>query len=618
MCGIVGIWNRDGAPVDAGLLERLRDRLAHRGPDGAGLHLDDGLGLGHRRLAVLDPRAGVQPMHSPDGQAVIVYNGEVYNYRELRKELGALGHRFGTDCDTEVVLAAYREWGLESLRRLNGMFAFAIWDATAQRLVLARDRLGIKPLFVHEHAGGLAFASEPKALLGLPGLDTSWDEQALHDYFHFLYVPSPRTAWRAIRQLEPGSLLVADEHGVRRERYWELEPDPASAGALDELEALLRDAVSLRTVSDVPLGAFLSGGIDSGLVVAYLADALGPGVNTFTVFDPEVPYYDERKRARLVAERFETIHRELVAASEVESLAALIPTTFDQPFADSGALPNLVVCREGRRFVTVALSGLGGDEISGGYVRYLGASIGPALRWVPPWAGRALAAVLDRLPEGAGLAADRVKRFARLTGLEEAALYAGLVGAGGRLPRSLLADDFARRVDRGAPVARIERLLARGAELGLDRLNRLLYADLHSYLVDDLLPLADRTSMRVGLEVRVPFLDHRVVSRALAIPGREKVRGRRLKLPLRTLAARHLPAEVLTGPKRGFSVPMAAWLRGPLHDEMDRVVVEVAPATGVLDRDALRQAWRAHASGRASHESILWATLVFARWAEAG
>ncbi len=620
MCGIVGVLERDpGAPADPTLVDRLRDTLTHRGPDGRGSHCDGPVGLGQTRLAVIDVPGGRQPWIDPESGAALVYNGEVYNFRALRDELERAGRRFQSDSDTEVVMAAYLAWGDDFLERLNGMFALALWDARERRLLLARDRLGIKPLFVATSARRLAFASEPKALLALPDLDRAWDEQALHDYFHFRYVPGPRTAFRAIRQLPPGQRLVAEADGqLQQSSWWSLAPEPAASGeAIEVFAGLLRDAVSLRTVSDVPLGAFLSGGIDSGLVVAFLAAALEEPVKTFTVYDPEVPYYDERDRARQVATRFATDHRELVAATEVEPLLAQLLPTFDQPFADSGALPNLVICREGRKLVTVALSGLGGDELAAGYVRYLGAAWGRVLSGLPAASGRLLRVLADVLPEGRGLAADRAKRFARLAGLPEPALYTRMLGAGTRLDRPYLAPAFARRVDPDGPLDRIESLFAEADGLGLDRVNRLLYTDLSTYIPDDLLTLADRTSMRFGLEVRVPFLDHRLVAHALTIPGREKVRGRRLKLLLRRLAERWLPHEVVHGPKRGFSVPMADWLRGPLAPAVERAVETVGPETGILDRDALRSAWAAHRSGRASHEDLLWAVLVFTRWAEA-
>ena len=619
MCGIAGYLNLDPQqPVDPTIVERMRDRIAHRGPDGEGLFASGPVGLGHRRLSVIDLEGGRQPMLSADGSKAIVYNGEVYNFRELRSELSRRGRTFRTRSDTEVVLAMYEEHGCDFAARLDGMFAIAIWDEERSRLVLVRDRLGIKPLYVHETHERLAFASEIKALLEVPKIDTSWDRQALHDYFHFLYVPSPRTAYRSIRQLPPGTVLVAENREVREERFWELEPGElsTSSDSLGDLTHLLQESVAARMVADVPVGCFLSGGIDSGMVAAFMSRANPDPVRSFTVFDPEIPFYDERERARLVAERYGTDHRELVAATEVEALSDLVVPTFDEPFADSGALPNLIVCREGRKHVTVALSGLGGDEIGGGYSRYLGMQVNRALGRVPRLISRLLGRAVDLLPEGRGLALDRAKRFARLLGLEEAEAYTRLVSSGLRLRRPVIAEQLRSDVDPSSPLEEIGACLERARALGCDPLNRLLYTDLVTYVPNDLLVLADRTSMRAGLEVRVPFLDHRLVERALAIPGGEKIRGSELKAGLRRLAGSWLPAEVVTGPKRGFSVPMADWLRGPLRDAMTRAVEVTAPETGLLDRDALREAWRAHAGGNENHEEILWATLVFARWAE--
>lgn len=619
MCGIAGLLNHDpGAPADGTLTDRMRELLAHRGPDGFGTYRAGPVALAHRRLAVIDVEGGVQPLLADDRPVAMVYNGEVYNFRELRKELAEAGHAFHTDCDTEVVLAAYLQWGSDFARRLNGMFALAIWDGGRNRLLLARDRLGIKPLYLLESPRRFAFASEIKALRALPEFDSTWDEQSIHDYFHFRYVPGPRTAYRAVRQVPPGCLVILENGTAREERYWELRPGHATSGdeALAALEAGLQDAVALRTVSDVPIGAFLSGGIDSGLVVAFMSEALGSGVNTFTVFDPQVPRYDERALARKVADRYHTHHRELVVASESRQLLPDIAPTFDQPFADSGAFPNLVVCREGRRLVTVALSGLGGDELAAGYTRYAGAQLGARLTWVPRGPARWLAHLADRLPEDRGLAANRIKRFSRLLGLDPVSLYTGLLGTAMPAGDDVFRREFAERVDRQSPLRSIAAHFERADELGLDSVNRLLYTDLLTYIPDDLLVLADRTSMRVGLEVRVPFLDHRLVEAALAMPGRDKLRGRRLKQNLRQLARRRLPPELIDAPKRGFSVPMAEWLRGPLAAEMTRAVDEIAPATGVLERSALRRAWEAHQAGRANHEELLWSTLMFSLWAE--
>jgi asparagine synthase (glutamine-hydrolysing) len=620
MCGIAGVLNLDGRPA-AGAAEvgPLADALAHRGPDDAGLHVDGPVALGHRRLSILDLEGGHQPMLSADGRRAIVYNGEVYNFRELREELEGRGRVFRTRSDTEVVLAAYEEFGTEFAQRLNGMFAIALWDGDAQRLLLVRDRLGVKPLYYSATDRRLAFASEIKALLRLPGVDRAWDRQALFEFFQFLYVPCPRTAYAGIRQLPPGCMLSAERDGIRLSRYWDLTPalagSPQSAGS--DLVELLQDGVARRMIADVPVGCFLSGGIDSGLVVAFMSGATQDPVRSFTVFDPQEPYYDERERARRVAERYGTRHQELVAAGEVAELLDLAGSVFDEPFADSSALPNLLISRECRREVTVVLSGLGGDEIGGGYVRYLGMSANQRLGRAPRSLRTAMTALADLLPEGRGLALDRAKRFARLVGLPESEAYLGMVTAGTRLPGPVTSEALRRSVDASAPLERIASCLGRARELGCDRVNRLLYTDLLTYIPDDLLTLSDRTSMRFGLELREPFLDYRVVQHALAMPGSDKLRGRELKAGLRAIARDWLPPEVVDGPKRGFSVPMAQWLRGPLAQEMSAVVDKTGPETGLLDPVALGSAWREHRAGRANHETILWAALVFSRWAEA-
>jgi asparagine synthase (glutamine-hydrolysing) len=557
-------------------------------------------------------------MLSEDGALAIAYNGEIYNYRDLRAELIGRGHHFRTHSDTEVVLAAYQEFGSGFPNHLRGMFAVAIWDRPRRRLLLARDRLGIKPLFFHVGDRRIVFASELKALLLLPEVSRSWDSQALFDYFHFLYVPVPRTAYRDIQQVPPATCVSIGEDGIKEERYWELQPGERLRGTegVHRVAEVLEDAVREHLVSDVPIGAFLSGGIDSGLVVGLMSRALEEPIRTFTVYDPNSPFYDERERAGLVAKAFATDHQELVAAGETQELADMIVPTFDEPFADSGTLANLVVCRETSREVKVALSGLGGDEISAGYMRYAGASIGRAGRLFPAPLRRALTAAVDLLPEGRGLGIDRTKRLVRLIGQGDAEFYGNLVTAGTRLTQPILSSEFSKDAELSAPVDEIARHLQRADELGLDAVNRLLYVDLHTYVPGDLLPLADRTSMLFGLEVRVPFLDHRLVETALGVPGNEKLRFGRTKILLRRIAQDLLPSEVLSGPKRGFSVPMAEWLRGPLSDEMTRAVENTAPATGLMSREGLREAWSQHRSGRVNHEDILWATLVFSRWAE--
>lgn len=618
MCGITGILSHDRQrPAEAQVVGRMCDRLAHRGPDDRGIFAAGPVALGHRRLSILDLASGHQPMLSPDGRAVIVYNGEIYNYRELRAQLEGRGVRFRTRSDTEVVLAAYREYGEGFAEHLNGMFAIAIWDATTRVLLLVRDRLGIKPLYVFRGRECIAFASELKALRELPGFDSTWDAQAIHDYFQFLYVPEPRTVYRAVRRLEPGTLLVCEPNGEREVRYWDLQPIAVQGDSFTEpIEKSLKRAVRMQTVSDVPIGAFLSGGIDSGLIVASLYEALGEGVNTFTVYDPEVPFYDERRGARRVAEHYATRHTELGGAIRLESALDDIVECFDEPMGDSGALPNLVVCRESRRVATVALSGLGGDELAGGYLRYQGMLWTQAGRRVPGLLRRILAGAVDWLPEGRGLGTSRLRRLVRLIGLSEAESYSRMVTRGDLASRPLLDPALRREVNPEAPFEIVRGHLERAEELGLDLVNRLLYTDLRTYIPGDLLTVADRASMRVGLEVRVPFLDHELVAQALGVPGREKVGFRETKRLLRRIAQDRLPKGVVRGAKRGFSVPMAEWLRGPLAQEVEGLVEQSGAATEVLQKRKLRQLWEEHRTRRANHEDLLWATLVFGRWAQ--
>jgi asparagine synthase (glutamine-hydrolysing) len=616
MCGIAGILELGGRAVAPELLQKMGAALAHRGPDAAGSYADGAVGLVHTRLSIIDLESGAQPLLSSDGACALVYNGEVYNFRALRAELERLGCAFRTNSDTEVILLGYQVLGAAVVERLEGMFAFALWDGLRQRLLLARDRLGIKPLYLYQDGQRIAFASEVKALLRLPFVDRSWDEQALHDYFAFRYIPAGKSAYRAVRELAPGTLASVERGVLTERRYWTLRPAPlAAADAVAALPEVLARAVEAQTVADVEIGAFLSGGIDSGLVVANLARN-GRTVSTCTVYDPDVPFYDERAQARRIAERFGTQHREIPARTDIATVWQKVPAIFDEPFADSMAVPHLVVSHAMRTQAKVALSGLGGDELFGGYPRYLGFALGRRVPVLPQLLRRSLAALVAPIPDrSSGLAVDWLKRFARLIGSRESELYTGLVTSAGQLTRPILTPQFRARVDAAAPLAQIEVQFAAARELGLDAVNTALYTDLSTFLVGDLLRCADRTSMAAGLEVRVPFLHTELVELALAIPGSLKVRRGRLKWLLREVARDILSHEIAAAPKRGFSVPMAEWLRGPLAPFVEEAVEKHAPATGILDRAALRTLWNTHRARRESHEATLWSVLVFSLWA---
>ncbi|MFI5324719.1 MAG: asparagine synthase (glutamine-hydrolyzing) [Candidatus Rokuibacteriota bacterium] len=616
MCGIAGVFRRDGAPVDMGLLRRMTDILAHRGPDGDGFHVEGPVGLGHRRLAIIDLSTGDQPMASADGSAWIIYNGEIYNYRELRQELIARGFTFRTTSDTEVVLTAYLAWGPECVRRLRGMFAFAIWDERARRLFLARDRVGIKPLVYAWDGRTLRFASELKAILEDPAVPRELDWEAVRDYFTYHYIPAPRTIFQGIRKLPPASYLVCSLDGSEPEitTYWDLHMVPESRSSETEwaleLDHLLHEAVRLHMVSDVPVGAFLSGGIDSSSVVACMARASSTPVKTFSIgFDDQD--FDELRYARLVAARHGTEHFEMVLKPDVMSVLPRLSWQLDEPFADASAVPTYCVSKITRDHVTVALSGDGGDESFAGYRRYAEAvrmhermDRGP-LTWVKPllrWAGarRAPGARGREFLQAAGLPA--IDRYIRMLTYQTPEALGGL-----------LTEEAAGRVDLGAPLRALRAVAAgSGSE---DYVSTLQYLDVHHYLPEDILAKVDRTSMLSSLESRVPLLDHVVMEHAARMPSGLKLRDGHGKHILKEAMRAHLPAEILTRPKMGFGVPLAGWFRGELRDFARDVLTDPrARQRGIVRPEAVARLLETHLEGSRDHSARLWALMSFELW----
>ena len=616
MCGIAGLFRRDGAAVDMGLLRRMTDILAHRGPDGDGFHARGPVGLGHRRLAIIDLSTGDQPMSAADGSAWIVYNGEVYNYRELREELIAQGFTFRTTSDTEVVLTAYLAWGPECVRRLRGMFAFAIWDERARRLCLARDRVGIKPLVYAWDGHALRFASELKAILEDPTIPRELDWEAVRDYFTYHYIPAPRTIFRGIRKLPPASYLVCSLDGGEPEivTYWDLHMVPESRGSETEwaleLDHLLHEAVRLHMMSDVPVGAFLSGGIDSSSVVACMARASSTPVKTFSIgFDDHD--FDELRYARLVAARHGTEHFEMVLKPDVMSVLPRLSWQLDEPFADASAVPTYCVSKVTREHVTVALSGDGGDESFVGYRRYAEAVRmhervdRTPLTWIKPllrWAGarRAPGARGREFLQAAGLPA--IDRYIRMLTYQTPETLGGL-----------LTPEAAGRVDLGAPL-RALRAVAAGSGAG-DYVSTLQYLDVHHYLPEDILAKVDRTSMLTSLESRVPLLDHVVMEHAARMPSGLKLRDGHGKHILKEAMRAHLPAEILTRPKMGFGVPLAGWFRGELRDFVRDVLTDPrARQRGIVRPEAVSRLLDTHLEGSRDHSARLWALMSFELW----
>jgi asparagine synthase (glutamine-hydrolysing) len=621
MCGIAARFSAEGGlgPADVGAVEAMTEALRHRGPDAGGLLDRAPLGvLGHRRLAIIDLAQGQQPMATADGQVWITYNGEIYNYRELRAELRARGHAFRTSSDTEAILAAYREWGDRCPERLVGMFAFALLDLPRRRLFLARDHLGKKPLYLRHRGGVTDVASELSALRLAADWDGTLDPLALAFYLRLGYVPSPWTAYRDVVKLRPGESCVVDAAGCRRWRYWDLaavvpERPLDERAAAEAVEPVLEEALRARLVSEVPLGAFLSGGIDSGLVVVLMARHLGPGVKTVTVGFAGEP--GEVPAARAVARHHRTDHAEYTVVPEIRSLLGRFLRHFGEPFADSSALPTWHVAREARRRVTVALTGDGGDESFGGYdFRFLPHRRDARLRRLVPGApGRRLCGLLARawpgrhdLPRALRLGT----LFRNLALDEDAAFYHDLCVTPPAVADALAPDLAARGPDVEAHVRAVYRAGHRG-----DPLQAIMSADARFYLPEDVLVKVDRMSMAHGLEVRSPLLDRRVVELALAIPAAVRMAGGVPKAVLRRVARAHVPPEVLALPKRGFHIPLARWLREDLRRPFEEeVLAGPGAAAAGIDQAALAGLWRRHQAGSHDHGATLWGVWALLAW----
>jgi asparagine synthase (glutamine-hydrolysing) len=579
------------------------------------VRVDGPVALANRRLAIIDIEHGEQPIANEDGSVLVVQNGEIYNHAALREELAGRGHRFATRCDTEVLVHAYEEWGDGFLDRVRGMFALAIWDRGAGRLVLARDRFGIKPLFWRSERGVLSFASELKALRRQPGFAGDLDPAALEAYFAFNSIPAPHSIFREARKLPAGHLLawrVGVEPVVTR--WWRQVPAPREAvrrgepvvALASELRDRLRDSVRAHLVADVPVGVFLSGGVDSGALAALAADAGGGPVRTFSVGFAEQSF-DEREQARLTARRYGTDHHEVVLDAGAAELLPEIVAAFDEPFADSSALPTYAVSRLAAEHVKVVLSGEGADELFGGYFTYVADVLAPWLRWP----ARAAAPLVERLPSSSRRVSleYKAKRFVAAAALPPLERHHGW--------KEILAPELRRELLGGAADGDpVDALRARYAETaGVPRLARLQDVDLGVYLVDDLLVKTDRASMAHSLEARVPFLDPAVSELALALPTALKVRGLQKKRLLREAVRPLLPAEVVDGPKRGFSIPAAAWLRGELLP-MARDLLSPAALRrdGVLDPAPVQRLLDEHVARRRDHSRALWGLLCFTLW----
>lgn len=638
MCGLAGFLEATRPPE--GRTERLRaltDCIANRGPDDEGAWTDDahGVGLGHRRLSILDlSPAGHQPMASPSGRYVVVYNGEVYNFEALRARLASFA--FTGHSDTEVLLAGFEAWGIEAtVQAAVGMFAFAVWDRHEHALTLGRDRFGVKPLVYGVHGGSFLFGSQLTSLRRHPDFQPDLDPDALAQFVRLSYVPEPRTIYRHTCKLRPGHLLTVRREGsgfaMHERAYWSLHDvvenadrlasDTPDATVVGRVEAALHEAVGLRMVSDVPIGAFLSGGVDSSLVVAMMqAQATGP-VKTFTIGFTD-PRYDEAPYARAVAEHLKTDHHECyVSSDDVLDVVPRLGQIYDEPFADSSQIPTFLVSRLARRHVTVSLSGDGGDELFGGYNRYVFAPrVWRALRPLPLPVRKAASAAMRRLAAVQGgrvadglngllprawqirtLAAQLFKLSGLLGAASEEALYERLVST----------SPDAERLLRGPGRASVPRSVPEG----LPFVERMMYLDAVSYLPGDILAKVDRASMAVSLEAREPLLDHRLAELAWTLPMRFKIRNGKSKWALREVLYRHVPQALIERPKAGFGLPLGAMLRGPLRAWADALLAEERlRAQDLFHADRVRQRWAEHLRGQHDWAHALWNVLMFQLW----
>ncbi|MCL6584499.1 MAG: asparagine synthase (glutamine-hydrolyzing) [bacterium] len=625
MCGIFGIYNfsQPELEVEFSDLKLMGDAIAHRGPDDEGFYLKKNLGFGSRRLSIIDRRCGHQPIANEDQTIRVVYNGEIYNYLELRQSLEQKGHRFSTSSDTEVLVHLYEDYGELMPTYLRGMFAFALWDSRSQKLLLARDRVGIKPLFYTITRAGIIFGSELKCLLKIRGIRQEVDLEALDAYLTLSYIPAPLTIFSGIHKLLPGHLMIIRPQGVELKSYWTLviEPDYTKTESyfLEESMRLLEESVRIHLMSEVPLGAFLSGGIDSGCVVALMAKNLSSPVQTFTIgfsaagggFDDERPY------ARLVAKQYGACHYEEEVSPQAVDLLHRVVQTLDEPLADDSVIPSYTVSEMAKRQVTVILSGLGGDELFAGYERYLGFHLADWYDHLPRWTRqRVIHPLVMSLPERSdgSLAINHLKRFVRGSHLSASSRYLEFISLLPTWQRyQLYHPDIRPKIDPFRIEKQLESCFIRPTNIS--SLNRVFYQDIHTYLPDDILALTDRISMAHSLEVRVPFLDHKLLEFCFRIPAEMKLKFFQKKYLLKKCAANLLPQAVLRHKKQGFVGPLAHWLRHDLRPYICELLSqERLRQLGFFDPRAVQMILDEHFSRRQTHDKLIFALLLFQIW----
>jgi asparagine synthase (glutamine-hydrolysing) len=620
MCGITGIVRRDGAQIDRELLVRMNDAIRHRGPDDDGFYFSDGVGLAMRRLAIIDLKSGHQPIHNADRTAWIVFNGEIYNYRELRKQLESLGHIFYTDSDTEAIIHAYDEYGTDCPKYLRGMFALAIWNERDKSLFLARDRVGKKPLLYARTSDQLIFGSEFTALLAHPAVSREVNYEAIHHYLSFISVPAPLTAYQRIKKLEPGHWLLWRDGEIKSERYWQLDfsrkINISEQEAGERVAELLRDAVRVRLMSEVPLGAFLSGGIDSSAVVALMAQESSEPVKTFSIGFEEQDF-SELHHARRVAEHVGAEHHEFIVRPNAMEILPTLVEHYGEPFADSSAIPSYYVSRETRRFVTVALNGDGGDECFAGYERYAAMSLAQRYTKLLPAAVRngVVANLANALPEFKTRGAlGKGKRFLKAASLSPIQRYLRWISAfDENAKHDLYSDGFRERTKDFSTVGIIQPWFAKANGSGI--VDAALLTDTMTYLPNDLLVKMDIASMTVSLEARSPFLDHHLMEFAASLPENLKLRRMTTKYLLKRILKDLVPAENLSRGKMGFGVPVGHWFRGTMQPFLrETLLSDKALGRNLFQSEKVRQLVDQHVEGRIDHSHRLWSLLMLELW----
>lgn len=621
MCGIAGFINRNGGPVDRPVLEAMNRAIAHRGPDDDGFYINENVGLAMRRLSIIDLAGGQQPMHNSDGSKWIVFNGEIYNYQELRSTLDQIGHKFYTNSDTEAIVHLYDEYGEHCVDHLRGMFAFAIWDERDKSLFLARDRVGKKPLlYSHQPNGDLIFGSEFQALLRHPSIGREIDHDAIDNYFSYLCIPAPQTAYKQIRKLEPAHWLRWKDGQIETKRYW--TPDfsrkikISEKEAIEETTRILRESTKLRLISEVPLGAFLSGGVDSSTVVALMAQESSTPVKTFSIgFDEQD--FSELKYARRVAEHIGAEYNEFIVRPNALEVLPTLVEHYGEPFGDASAIPTYYVSKETRKHVTVALNGDGGDESFAGYERHSAMLIAEKYRRIPALFRKAFVEAPVNLYPTSELKRSRfrdAKRFLQAASLPKTERYFRWMSTFDReAKKRLYTPEFADAVSSQNPSNVMDKWFAKANGSGI--LDATLLSDMMTYLPNDLLVKVDIASMANSLEARSPFLDHKVIEFAASLPENLKMQRFQTKSLLKKVAARLVPPEVVYRRKMGFGVPVGKWFRGEMKEFVrDVLLSQKALARGITEPEVVRRYVLEHTNGERDHQFQLWTLLMLELW----